>query len=85
MEKFNIEFRKTVEKELKSIPKKDQIRVLRRIVELASDPRPVSCKKLSGQERYRIWQGDYRILYEIHDGRLVVVVVRVGHRRDVYG
>ncbi len=83
MEKFNIEFRKSVEKELKSIPKRDQIRVLRQIAELASDPRPVSCKKLSGQERYRIRQGDYRILYEIHDGRLVVAIVRVGHRRDV--
>ena len=53
-------------------------------MELASDPRSVSCKKLSGQERYRIRQGD-RILYEIHDGRLVVVVVRAGRRRDVYG
>ena len=84
MEQFEIEFRKSVLKDLKAIPKKDQIGLLKKIRELASDPRPASCKKLSGQDRYRLRQGNYWILYEIHDGRLVVVVVRVGNRRDVY-
>ena len=84
MGSFEIVFRNSVEKELKKIPKQDQIRILRRIQQLADDPRPDGCKKLSGQERYRIRQGDYRILYEIEDQRLIVVIVRIGHRRDVY-
>ncbi len=84
MAKYRIEFRKSVEKELKGIPKKDQIRILQRVEELSLDPRPPLCKKLSGQERYRLRQGNYRILYEIYDNRLVIVVVKVGNRRDVY-
>ena len=84
MDRFDIEFRRSVEKELKSIPKKDQIRILKRIDDLATEPRPPSCKKLSGQERYRIRQGNYRVLYEIQDVRLVVVIVKVGNRRDIY-
>lgn len=84
MESYKIEFRRSVEKELKRMPKDDQIRVLRRISLLANDPRPDGCKKLSGQERYRIRQGNYRVLYEIIDDRLIVVVVKVGNRRDVY-
>lgn len=55
-----------------------------RIQALADDPRPVGAEKLSGQERYRIRQGDYRILYEIEDQILRIMVVKIGHRRDVY-
>lgn len=84
MGSFEIVFRSSVEKELKKIPKQDQIGILRRIQQLADDPRPDGCKKLSGQERYRIRQGDYRFLNEIEDQRLIVVIVRIGHRRDVY-
>ena len=84
MASYRIEFRKSVEKELKSIPKKDQIRILRRIALLRDDPRPSGCKKLSGQERYRLRQGNYRILYEIRDDKLVITVVKIGDRRDVY-
>lgn len=84
MENFELQFRKSVARDLKKISKKDQVRILERIATLASDPRPPSCKKLSGQERYRLRQGDYRILYEIHDEILVVVVVKVGNRRDAY-
>lgn len=84
MAKFKIEFRKSVEKDLKKITKKDQLRVLRRIRALEDDPRPAGCKKLSGLERYRIRQGNFRILYEILDDRLLVYVVQVGNRRDVY-
>ena len=54
------------------------------ILALASDPRPPGCKKLSGSEEYRVRVGDYRILYEIEDMVLRVLVVKVGHRRDVY-
>ena len=55
-----------------------------RIRSLADDPRPPGSLKRSGEEKYRIRQGDYRILYEIEDDVLIVVVVRIGHRRDVY-
>jgi len=84
MDKYQVEFRKSVEKELRTIPKQDQIRILQRIASLAGDPRPTGCKKLSGQERYRLRQGNYRILYEIVDARLVVSVVKVGNRCDIY-
>ena len=84
MAKYSIVFRKSVEKDLKVIPKKDQVRILQRIAQLAEDPRPPACKRLSGQQRYRIRQGIYRVLYEIEDDQLIVTVVKVGNRRDVY-
>jgi mRNA interferase RelE/StbE len=59
-------------------------RILQRIRSLADDPRPAGCEKLPGQERYRVRQGTYRIIYEIEDARLIVLVVKIGHRRDVY-
>jgi mRNA interferase RelE/StbE len=70
-------------KELESVPRKDRVRLARKIQSLASEPRPAGCEKLSGLERYRIRQGNYRIVYEIQDDRLVVIVVKVGHR-EVY-
>ena len=71
-------------KELEGVPTKDRQRIVRRIEALAEDPRPAGAEKLSGDDKYRIRQGDYRILYEIEDARLVVTVVRVGNRREVY-
>ena len=67
MATYRVEFRRSVQKDLRAIPKQDQIRILRRISNLADDPRPVGCKKISGQERYRARQGNYRILDEIKD------------------
>ncbi len=58
--------------------------MLKRIEALRTEPRPTGVEKLSGQEKYRIRQGVYRILYEIRDTKLIVVVVKIGHRRDVY-
>ena len=84
MAKYNIVFRKSVAKDLKAIPKKDQVRTLQHIAQLADDPRPPACKRLSGQQRYRIRQGIYRVLYEIEDDQLIVTIVKVGTRRDVY-
>ncbi len=84
MERYKIEIKKTAAKELASIPIKDQKRIIKRIRELSSEPRPQGVKKLSGEEKYRIRQGDYRVLYEIHDTIITVVVIRVAHRRDVY-
>ncbi|MGH8117644.1 MAG: type II toxin-antitoxin system RelE family toxin [Rhodanobacteraceae bacterium] len=83
MARFEIVFRRSVAKDLRPIPNKDVTRILKCIERLPDDPRPPGAVKLSAQERYRIRQGVYRILYEIEDERLVVVV-KVGHRREVY-
>ena len=80
---YKIFFKESVEKDLRSIPKKDLKKILLRIETLAKDPRPQSCEKLSGQEKYRIRRA-YRIIYSIHDQELTVWVVKVGHRKDVY-
>jgi len=71
-------------KEIEALPKQDRRRIVAKITALSQDPRPPGCEKLSGHDRYRLRQGNYRILYEIQDSDLVVVVVKVGHRRDVY-
>lgn len=84
MAKYKIVFKKSVAKDLRSIPKKDISRILKCIDFLTESPRGKGCEKLSGQERYRIRQGTYRIIYEIKDDVLVVIVVKVGHRSDVY-
>ena len=84
MASYKIVVKKSVAKDLKSIPKNDVQRILSAIQQLAENPRPAQSKKLSGQERFRIRQGNYRILYTIEDDQLVVCVVKVGNRRDVY-
>lgn len=71
-------------KDLRSIPNHDVARILQRIDALQEDPRPAGSEKLSGQERYRVRQGVYRIVYEVIDDQPVVTVVKVGHRKDVY-
>ena len=81
---YNLVVKRSVAKDLKAIPKKDVKRIISAIRGLASEPRPPGAKKLSGQDRYRIRQGNYRILYTIEDKKLIVCVVRVGNRRDVY-
>jgi mRNA interferase RelE/StbE len=84
MASYELAFRKSVAKDLRELPKADVKRILQRIRSLADDPRPPGCEKLSGQERYRLRQGVYRIVYEIDDIVLIVLVVRIAHRRDVY-
>jgi mRNA interferase RelE/StbE len=84
MGKYRLVFKKSVAKDLRGIPKKDVARILKCFDSLAEDPRGTGCEKLSGQERYRVRQGVYRIVYEIQDNVLVVVVVTVGHRKEVY-
>jgi mRNA interferase RelE/StbE len=84
MASYELVFKRSVAKDLRELPKADVRRILQRIRSLADDPRPSGCEKLSGQERYRIRQGVYRIVYEIDDHVLIVLVVKVGHRRDVY-
>ena len=84
MEKFEIVFKRSVARDLRQIPKKDVARILKRIEALKMEPRPLGVEKLSGQEKYRIRQGVYRILYEIESDKLIIVVVKIGYRRDVY-
>ncbi|HAJ27286.1 MAG TPA: type II toxin-antitoxin system mRNA interferase toxin, RelE/StbE family [Syntrophus sp. (in: bacteria)] len=84
MVSYKIYFRESVEKDFNSIPKKDIRKILGRIEALREDPRPSGCEKLTGQERYRVRQGRYRIVYSIQDEALTVWVVKVGHRKDVY-
>ncbi len=84
MGKFSVVVKQSVAKDLRSIPAKEVARILKRIEALAVEPRPPGVEKLSGQEKYRIRQGVYRIIYEIRDHELVVIVVKIGHRREVY-
>jgi len=81
---YKILFKKSVWKDFESIPKKDLKKILKRIELFGEDPRPPGCQKLSGQERYRLRQGRYRIVYSIQDIELSVWVVKVGHRKDIY-
>jgi mRNA interferase RelE/StbE len=81
---YNIFFKESARKDLDSIPNNDLKRIMSRIGSLADNPRPVGCEKLSGQEKYRIRQGNYRIIYSIQDTQLTVWVVKIGHRREVY-
>jgi mRNA interferase RelE/StbE len=82
--RYSLEIKRSAAKELALIPSKDRARVIARIQSLAVDPRPNGAEKLSGLERYRVRQGDYRILYEIEGQVLRIIVVRIAHRRDVY-
>ena len=84
MAKYRVLIKASAAKELEVLPRKDRVAVARRIDDLGGDPRPPGCQKLSGDEKYRIRQGSYRILYIIEDRDIVVVIVKIGHRRDVY-
>ena len=81
---YNIEFAQSVEKQLKKISKKDASRIKEWIESLSSEPRPCDVKKLKGRELYRIRSGDYRIIYAIKDKVLLVLIVAVGHRKEIY-
>jgi mRNA interferase RelE/StbE len=83
--RFEILIKRSAAKEIEAISRrKDRQRIVRKIRQLAEDPRPPGCQKLSGRDRYRRRQGPYRILYSVEDDRLIVYVVKIGHRRDVY-
>jgi mRNA interferase RelE/StbE len=84
MGSYRLVFKRSVAKDLRAIPNDDVARILQRVEALADDPTSPGSEKLSGQDRYRIRQGLYRIIYEIDGDQLVVTVVKVGHRREVY-
>jgi len=82
---YRIDFSKAADKELESLPKKAADRILEAIRELAVEPRPHGSKKLVGtMSTYRIRVGDFRVIYEVHDKEIVVLVVRISHRKDAY-
>lgn len=81
MARYELRFKNSVINDLRALPRSDVAKVLERIDALRDDPRPPGSEKLSAQERYRVRQGSYRILYGIEDQQVVVTVVKVGHRR----
>lgn len=81
MGSYRLEIKRTAAKEIGDLPKADCRRVVAKIQLLARDPRPHGCEKLSGAEKYRVRQGDYRVLYEIDDSAKVVTVVRTHERK----
>ncbi len=84
MAKYSVRIKPSATKELEKVPVEHRRRIATRILSLAENPRPYGCEKLTGDDLYRIRQGDYRVVYSIEDDVLIVLVVRVGHRRDVY-
>ena len=84
MASYKIVIKPSAVKELDKLPKKELRKVTAKISSLAENPRPAGCQKLSGQDRYRIRQGNYRIVYSIEDQIRIVRVVKVGHHREVY-
>lgn len=81
---YKIFFRRSVLKDLDKIPKNELRRNIKKIEKLAHVPRPQGCEKISGQERFRIRQGNYRIIYSIQDDELTIWVVKIGQRREIY-
>jgi mRNA interferase RelE/StbE len=84
MPRFEVRFKPSVAKDLRGIPADDVRRILARIDALRDDPRPPGAEKLAAQERYRLRQGDYRILYTVAETEALIEVVKVGHRRELY-
>jgi len=82
---YTIKFRPAVEKDLRTLPKKDLLRIKKKIETLAENlPDPATTKMKGNNPFHKIRAGDYRIIYEIHDGALVILVVKIGHRKDIY-
>ena len=84
MASFKVLIRRSSADELGRIPKKDLRRIVVRIEKLAGEPRPEGCEKLSGQDRFRIRQGDYRIIYSVDDAIRTIEIVKIGHRSEIY-
>jgi mRNA interferase RelE/StbE len=84
MAEYKVYFKESVETDFREIPKRDIIKILQRIESLSRDPRPPGVEKLTGQDRFRLRQGNYRIIYSVQDKELTVWIVRIRHRKDVY-
>jgi mRNA interferase RelE/StbE len=82
---YKIEISSTAEKSLKKLPKNDVLKVVQSIQQLAISPFPEGCRKLKGEEHtFRIRQGNYRIIYEVINKKLTILVLKIGHRKDIY-
>ena len=82
---YTVEFSRPARKQVGGLPENIRVRLARSIDALVDNPRPIGVEKLAGYEdRYRIREGDYRIVYTIRDAMLIVLIVRVGHRKDIY-
>jgi mRNA interferase RelE/StbE len=85
MTSYTIEWKTSARKELRKLPPQIIKRIVTAVTELAADPRPMGSRKLVGsQHTYRIRIGDYRVIYTVVDDKLIVEIVRVAHRKDVY-
>ena len=84
MASYRLLIKPSAAREIEDIPKKDRLRIIKRIQALSSNPRAPGCEKLSGEDKYRVRQGHYRIVYAVSDADLTIVVVKVGHRREIY-
>ena len=84
MASYSVLIKPSAVKELEAVPRKDRLRIIKRIQTLANNPRPTGCDKLSGREQYRLRQGRYRIVYSISVQEQAVLVVKIAHRREAY-
>ncbi len=84
MASYRLLIQRSAAKELEALPSKDRSRIVAKIEGLGDKPHPPGSEKLSGEEKYRLRQGDYRVLYSIQDASTTVTVVKIGHRREVY-
>ena len=84
MASYRLLIKPSAARELEALPAKDRRRIVAKIEGLANNPRPPGSEELSGEEKYRLRQGDYRILYSVEDARTTLTIVKIGHRREVY-
>lgn len=84
MANYELRIKPSAAKELERLPRKDRQKIVQKIRALASEPRPHGSEKLSAEEKYRVRQGDYRVVYSVNDDYRIVLIVKVGHRKGVY-
>ena len=84
MGKYKLQIKKSAEKELRKIPKRELIKIINKIQNLSEDPHPVGSIKISNQEKYRLRIVNYRVLYKVEDNILTIFIIKVGHRKDIY-
>jgi len=82
--KYHIKFKASARKSLRKISDQDRKRILIKIITLEENPRPIGSIKLTNHEAYRFRQEAYRIIYTIQDSELIIEIIRIGHRRDIY-
>ena len=83
-ELYSIRFKSSVKKDLRSIPKQDVLRILNAVEHLSEDPRPIGSKPLTGRDAWRIRVGQYRAIYTINEQEIVIEIIKIAHRKNVY-